>query len=144
MLATPKQAKFCPGMKRNYSRLATPQLNQGEGSEAMSEGPRAQPLYNYLCSTVGQLWSSKMKALAQSSSFMLWGRRFIWHILTTSPGHDWMPLTLLVYPIVQNGLKIGFIHNDKPALGASTWVRILRVFFEFAHQDANPVPRPLR
>ena len=122
MLATPQEAKFRPGMKQNYSRPATPQINQGEGSEAMSERPRAQPLYNYLCSTVGQLWSSKMKALAQSSSFMLWGRQFIWCILATSPGHHWMPLALLAYPIVQGGLKISFIRKDEPALGAGTWV----------------------
>ena len=85
-----------------------------------------------------------MKALAQSSSFMLWGRQFIWHVLATSPGHHWMPLALLAYPIVQGGLKIGFIHNDEPAPGAGTWVGILRVFFKFAHQDATPVPQPLR
>ena len=164
MPATPQEAKFCPGMKRNYSRPATPQLNQ-EGSKAMNERPRAQPLYNHLHHTIGQLWSSrrlnragmmwtdiigrttlhdggwieqgKMKALAQSSSFMLWGRQFIWCILATSPSHPQMHLTLLAYPIVHGGLKIGFIRNDEPAPGAGTWAEILHVFFKFMHQELS-------
>ena len=134
-------------MPRNEAKLQSAgdsPIKPGRGvrsNERKAEGSTTLQLFTQYRWAIVEL---QEKALAQSSSFMLRGRQFIWHILAMSPSHHWMHLALLVYPIVQGSLKIGFIRNDKLAPGAGTWAGILCVFFEFAHQDAKPIPQLLQ